>query len=78
MEAMFVKESMNIRWVAETGLVDAIEKVISEYKETRGLLVSRNGGRYTLENVKIKGLIFFALFSNKIRAKLKTSSCNKH
>ena len=40
MEALFVKESMNIRWVAETGIVDAIEAVIAEYKETRKLLVN--------------------------------------
>ena len=40
MEGMFVKESMNIRWVAETGMVDAIDRIIKEYKETRGLLVS--------------------------------------
>ncbi|XP_039248453.1 adenylate kinase 7-like isoform X2 [Styela clava] len=37
MEAMFVKESMSVRWVAETGLVDSIEKIIKEYKNTRGL-----------------------------------------
>ena len=35
-----MKESMNIRWVAETGIVEAIEPIITEYKETRGLLVS--------------------------------------
>ena len=35
-----MKESMNIRWVAETGIVEAIEPIIKEYKETRGLLVS--------------------------------------
>jgi len=40
MEALYVKESMNIRWVAETGIVEAIEPIIKEYKETRGLLVS--------------------------------------
>ncbi|XP_076801317.1 adenylate kinase 7-like isoform X1 [Clavelina lepadiformis] len=41
MEAMFLKESMSIRWVAETGLVDAIDRVIKEFKETRGLLPMR-------------------------------------
>lgn len=41
MEGMFVKESMNIRWVAETGMVDAIDRIIKEYKETRGLLPMR-------------------------------------
>jgi adenylate kinase len=38
-EATFVRENMQIDWVAETGLVDSIEKAIKEYKETRGLLV---------------------------------------
>nr|XP_018670747.1 adenylate kinase 7 isoform X2 [Ciona intestinalis] len=41
MEAMFVKESMSVRWVAETGMVDAIDRIIKEYKETRGLLPMR-------------------------------------
>ena len=39
MEALYVKESMNIRWVAETGIIDSIEAIIKVYKETRGLLV---------------------------------------
>ena len=34
-----VKEQMHIRWVAETGLVDAIETVVASYKEVRGLQV---------------------------------------
>ncbi|NXC41684.1 KAD7 kinase, partial [Penelope pileata] len=38
MEAMFLKETFNIKWVAETGLVENIEKVIKEYKQSRGLL----------------------------------------
>ncbi|EDO36546.1 predicted protein [Nematostella vectensis] len=41
MEATFIKEGMNINWVSETGVVDNIEKVIKEYKETRGLLPVR-------------------------------------
>uniref|UniRef100_H2YJ58 Uncharacterized protein n=1 Tax=Ciona savignyi TaxID=51511 RepID=H2YJ58_CIOSA len=41
MEAMFVKESMSVRWVAETGMVDAIDSIIKEYKQTRGLLPMR-------------------------------------
>jgi adenylate kinase len=40
-EATFVRENMQIDWVAETGLVDSIEKAIKEYKETRGLLPLR-------------------------------------
>ena len=39
MDAVFVKENMRIRWAAETGMVESIEAIIKEYKETRGLLV---------------------------------------
>ncbi|XP_021259603.1 adenylate kinase 7 isoform X3 [Numida meleagris] len=38
MEAMFLKETFNIKWVAQTGLVENIEQIIEEYKQSRGLL----------------------------------------
>ncbi|KAL7992659.1 hypothetical protein Chor_016915 [Crotalus horridus] len=38
MEAVFLKENFNIRWVAQGGIVDNIEQVVNEYKLTRGLL----------------------------------------
>ncbi|NXA37059.1 KAD7 kinase, partial [Eudromia elegans] len=38
MEATFLKDNFNIKWVAQTGLVENIEEVIKEYKESRGLL----------------------------------------
>ncbi|XP_070577004.1 adenylate kinase 7-like [Ptychodera flava] len=41
MDAVYIKESMNIRWAAETGLVDNISSIIKEYKTTRGLLPMR-------------------------------------
>ncbi|XP_002738748.1 adenylate kinase 7-like [Saccoglossus kowalevskii] len=41
MDAVYIKESMNIRWVAETGIVDNIQSIIKEYKTTRGLLPMR-------------------------------------
>ena len=40
MDAVFVKENMRIRWQSETGIVENIQKIVKEYKETRGLLVS--------------------------------------
>ena len=40
MDAVFVKENMHIKWVAETGIVDNMEATVKEFKETRGLLVS--------------------------------------
>ncbi|CAH1263996.1 AK7 [Branchiostoma lanceolatum] len=41
MEAMFVKESMRIMWIAETGMCENIDTVIREYKQSRGLLPMR-------------------------------------
>ncbi|XP_075609722.1 adenylate kinase 7 isoform X2 [Balearica regulorum gibbericeps] len=38
MESMFLKETFNIKWVAQAGLVENIEQVIKEYKQSRGLL----------------------------------------
>lgn len=39
MESMFLKETFNIKWVAEAGLVENIEQIVKEYKQSRGLLV---------------------------------------
>ncbi|OXB64311.1 hypothetical protein ASZ78_010695, partial [Callipepla squamata] len=41
MEAMFLKETFNIKWVAQTGLVENIEQIVEEYKQSRGLLPLR-------------------------------------
>ncbi|XP_060037002.1 adenylate kinase 7 [Erinaceus europaeus] len=38
MEALFVKENFNIRWVAQTGFVDNISTILKEYKQSRHLL----------------------------------------
>ncbi|NXF70598.1 KAD7 kinase, partial [Sclerurus mexicanus] len=38
MEANFLKETFNIKWVAEAGLIENIEQVVKEYKQSRGLL----------------------------------------
>ncbi|NWX24215.1 KAD7 kinase, partial [Aegotheles bennettii] len=38
MESMFLKEIFNIKWVAQAGLVENIEKIVKEYKQSRGLL----------------------------------------
>ncbi|NXV16113.1 KAD7 kinase, partial [Cepphus grylle] len=38
MESMFLKETLNIKWVAEAGLVENIERIVKEYKQSRGLL----------------------------------------
>lgn len=39
-EAVYLKENFNIHWVCESGLIDNIDRVVEEYKQTRGLLVS--------------------------------------
>ncbi|KFQ75431.1 Adenylate kinase 7, partial [Phaethon lepturus] len=38
MESMFLKEAFNIKWVAQAGLVENIEQIVKEYKQSRGLL----------------------------------------
>ncbi|KAM9554942.1 adenylate kinase 7 isoform 3-T3 [Guaruba guarouba] len=38
MESGLVKESFNIKWVAQEGLVENIEQIVKEYKQSRGLL----------------------------------------
>ena len=40
MDAVFVKENMRIRWASETGVIENIQTIVKEYKETRGLNVS--------------------------------------
>ncbi|CDQ61948.1 unnamed protein product [Oncorhynchus mykiss] len=40
-EAVYLKESFNIHWVCESGLIDNIDRVVEEYKQTRGLLPIR-------------------------------------
>ncbi|XP_044231976.1 adenylate kinase 7 [Thunnus albacares] len=41
MEAVHLKELFSIRWVCESGLLDNIELVVEEYRQTRGLLPIR-------------------------------------
>ena len=40
MDSVFIKENMNIKWVSESGIVENIESITREYKETRKLQVS--------------------------------------
>ncbi|XP_041702980.1 adenylate kinase 7 [Coregonus clupeaformis] len=40
-EAVYLKENFNIHWVCESGLIDNIDRVVEEYKKTRGLLPIR-------------------------------------
>ncbi|XP_066468320.1 adenylate kinase 7 isoform X1 [Tiliqua scincoides] len=38
MEAVFLKENFNIKWVALSGVVENIDQIVNEYKQSRGLL----------------------------------------
>ncbi|KAK7142554.1 hypothetical protein R3I94_012036 [Phoxinus phoxinus] len=40
-EALYLKENFNIQWVSEYGMVENIEQITEEYKQTRGLLPLR-------------------------------------
>lgn len=39
MDAAFIKENFQLKWVAETGFVENIGKLIKEYKAARNLIV---------------------------------------
>lgn len=42
MDAVNVKENMRISWVSEAGMVENVQAIIKEYKDTRNLHVSYN------------------------------------
>jgi adenylate kinase len=39
MDAVLVKERMQIKWTSEAGIVENIDVVVKEFKEARGLQV---------------------------------------
>lgn len=39
MKGVYIKELFSVSWLCESGLVDNIELVVEEYRQTRGLLV---------------------------------------
>ncbi|KAJ8341203.1 hypothetical protein SKAU_G00334940 [Synaphobranchus kaupii] len=41
MEAIFLRENLNVHWVSESGIVENIDHVVEEYRQTRGLLPIR-------------------------------------
>ena len=41
MDAAFIKENLNIKWIAAGGFVESISKLIKEYKAARNLIVIR-------------------------------------
>ena len=39
MDASYIKENMQIKWVAETGFVENVKVLVKEYKAARNLVV---------------------------------------
>ena len=40
MDASYIKENMQVKWTAESGFVENIQKLVKEYKLSRNLIVS--------------------------------------
>lgn len=40
LDAFIIKDSFNIRWTSEAGMVENMESIVEEYRDTRQLLVS--------------------------------------
>lgn len=40
LDAFIIKDSLNLYWTSEAGMVENMESIVEEYKETRQLLVS--------------------------------------
>ncbi|KAM7395120.1 hypothetical protein PAMA_006730 [Pampus argenteus] len=41
LDAFIIKDSFNVRWTSETGMVENMERIVEEYKDTRQLLPIR-------------------------------------
>ena len=46
MDGAFIKENMVIKWTAETGFVENIQKLVKEYKQSRNLIVKTKKNYY--------------------------------
>lgn len=51
MDAVFVKENMRIMWVSEAGMVENIDQIIKEYKDSRKLQVKNTELKYIQQSV---------------------------
>lgn len=40
LDALTIKDSFSLQWTCETGMVENMESIVEEYKDTRQLLVS--------------------------------------
>ncbi len=40
LDSFTIKDSFNLRWTSEAGMVENMENIVEEYKDTRQLLVS--------------------------------------
>lgn len=63
MEGVHLKELFSINWLCESGLVENIELVVEEYRQTRGLLVCMKAGNRNMflskEYTSVKTNIYF-------------------
>lgn len=41
MDSVYVKELLSVKWICESGLVENIELVVEEYRQSRQLLVCK-------------------------------------
>lgn len=41
MDSVYVKELLSVKWMCESGLVENIELVVEEYRQSRQLLVHK-------------------------------------
>jgi len=69
MDSTSVKESMNIKWVSETGIVENVTAIVKDFKETRGFLVSLYSCQHNSVTVKIISICsahFLAEFCRRV------------
>lgn len=52
MDSVYVRELLAVKWFCETGLVENIEHVVEEYRQSRQLLVHMIGKKRTTSHQK--------------------------
>lgn len=59
MEAAYIKKLFSFNWVCQFGLVESIEVVVQEYRQSRGLLVCSHTHEttYSVHTVRLYWLI---------------------
>jgi hypothetical protein len=73
MDAGFIKENMQIKWISETGIVENVQKVIKEYKLSRNLIVNQitcfiTNSCFKVISFKLKSRSKFAFLAHQVLA----------